>query len=169
MKKTALVLMFSVLVVWQVGCDSTASLLREGFKKDAAKMQYHPAVIEILPLTALKIDSDEETIGLKVYVSLGDSFGSQIKSAGLFRFELYEYLLRSAEPKGKRLFIWGDIDLTDAKINNDHWRDVLRSYEFSLDADVSGGGRGKYVLQVTFIADDGSRRLDDTVVVDSGK
>ena len=66
-------------------------------------------------------------------VSLLDPFDCQIKSPGVFRFELYEYVQRSAEPKGQRVIIWPDIDLTECSENNNHWRDFLRAYEFNLD------------------------------------
>jgi hypothetical protein len=84
-----------------------------------------------------------------------DSFGCQVKSAGVFRFELYERVERSAEPKGRRVVIWPDIDLIDAAANNENWRDFLRAYEFNLDFDLQGSQN--YVLQVTCLCPGGKR------------
>jgi hypothetical protein len=87
-----------------------------------------------------------------------DSFGSQIKSPGIFRFELYQRALRSAKPKGKRVEIWEDIDLTEPAINHEYWRGFLMAYEFDLpfELDVNQS----YILQVTCLCPNG-RRLSD--------
>ena len=82
-------------------------------------------------------------------------FGDQIKSPGMFRFELYEYIQRSAEPKGKRAIIWPDIDLTDPIKNNEYWRDFLRTYVFSLPCKQSINQ--DYILQVTCLCPNGKR------------
>ena len=77
-----------------------------------------------------------------MYAALRDSFGSCLKAPGVFRFELYEYVQYSSEPKGKRIIIWPDIDLTDAAENNEYWNDFLRAYEFSLDLEQDMNQRG---------------------------
>ena len=41
------------------------------------------------------------------YVSLMDVFGSQIKGPAVFRFELYEKVVRSSEPKGNKCSLSG--------------------------------------------------------------
>ena len=89
-------------------------------------MSYVPVKIDIMPLTEFVSSGDTQS-KMNIYVSLIDPFGSPIKSPGMFRFELYEYMQRSAEPKGKRFKIWPDIDLTDPVSNNDYWRDFLRA------------------------------------------
>lgn len=98
---------------------------------------------------------------LKIYVDLVDSFGCRVKSPGLFRFELYEFVPRSSQPKGKRIFFPPDIDLTDATENNNHWRDFLRAYQFELDLNFSPRPDESFVLEVTFTTPQG-RRLRDT-------
>ena len=76
-----------------------------------------------------------------------------MKAPGTLRFELYEHVQRSAEPKGQRIAIWTDIDLTDATENNRYWQDFLRAYEFTLRTDAS---RNKtYVLEATFLRPSG--------------
>ena len=86
---------------------------------------------------------------MKVYVSLMDSFGDYVKSQAVFRFELYQHVARSAEPKGARLVIWPDIDLTEAGQNQRYWKDFLRCYEFELE--LGPVYPQSYILQVTCI------------------
>jgi len=124
---------------------------------------YVPMKIDIMPLTEFVCATDAEG-GTKInaYVSLLDSFGCQMKSPGLFRFELYERVPRSAEPKGKRVVIWPDIDLSDSVENNKRWRDFLRTYEFNLDCrqtslDFEPVSNQSYILQVTFLCPSGKR------------
>lgn len=116
---------------------------------------YVPVKIDIMPLTEFVDDGDAQQSKIDIYISLIDPFGSQIKSPGVFRFELYEYIKRSAEPKGKRAFIWPDVDLTDPIANNDSWRDFLRAYEFSFPCEQATNE--EYILQVTCLCPNGKR------------
>ena len=117
---------------------------------------YNPVKIDIMPLTeVVYVNSPEEKSKIKIYVGLLDSFGCQIKSPGVFRFELYERVVRSAEPKGRRIAIWPDIDLTDVAENNNYWRDFLRAYEFNFDFEPQSS-QG-YVLQATCLCPNGKR------------
>lgn len=119
---------------------------------------YTPVKVDIMPLTEL-VGAGNGRIGagarIKVYVSLLDRSGCQIKMPAVFRFELYEKVQRSAEPKGNRVVIWPDVDLTGPGENNKHWRDFLRAYEFDLDFEAEG--KRAYVLQVTCLCPDGKR------------
>jgi hypothetical protein len=117
--------------------------------------RYAPVKIDIMPLTEFRSLGDTQRPKLNLYVSLLDQFGSQIKSPGMFRFELYEYIQRSAEPKGKRAIIWPDVDLTDPVKNNDSWRDFLRAYMFSLPCEQSISQ--DYILQITYLCPNGKR------------
>ncbi len=116
---------------------------------------YAPVKIDIMPLTEFVSPGDNQQSKINIYVSLIDQFGSQIKSPGMFRFELYEYMQRSSEPKGKRAVIWPDFDLTEPAINNDYWRDFLRAYEFSLPCEQTSSQ--EYILQVTCLCPNGKR------------
>jgi len=114
------------------------------------------ARIRILPLTELAEPSDGEAGPiLSVYLALLDAFGSQIKAPGILRFELYEYVPRSVDPKGQRIAIWSGIDLTDPAENNTYWRNFLRAYEFKLD--VRADTRQTYILEATCICLEGKR------------
>jgi len=126
-------------------------------------MVYVPARIGIVPLTEIVPASLSEKIAkIKVYVNLTDSFGCQQKTPGVFRFELYEHIQRAANPKGRRIVIWPDIDLTDPSENNKYWRDFLRAYEFDLDfePDAAQG----YMLEVTCLCPNGKRLSADFVL-----
>jgi hypothetical protein len=121
---------------------------------------YMPAKIDIMPLTDFILTSEAEgSPKLRVYISLLDSFDCQVKSPGVFRFELYEQVSRSPEPKGKRIILWPDIDLTDADKNNQYWKDFLRAYEFNLDFEPKA--QQNYILQATFLSPAGRRLSAD--------
>lgn len=112
--------------------------------------------IEILPLTELMGQTDGgQGTQLNVYVSLLDAYREKIKAPGTFRFELYEYVQRSAEPKGQRIAIWPDVDLNSPAENQKYWRDFLRAYEFSLGTEASGSKT--YILEVTCLCPSGKR------------
>ena len=118
--------------------------------------RYVPAKVDIMPLTEYTgVSNTAEEPRIKVYVSLLDSFGYQMKSPGVFRFELYERVPRSAEPKGRRIAKWPDIDLIDVVENNNYWRDFLRAYEFSLPFDLEVSQ--SHILQATCLCPNGKR------------
>ena len=117
---------------------------------------FGPAKIGILPLTELSGSSKgEQNSRLNVYVTLLDAFGSQIKGPGTLRFELYEYVPRSAQRKGQRIAPARDIDLTRPVENHRYWRDFLRAYEFELD--VPADPEKSHVLEVTCVCPEGKR------------
>ena len=127
---------------------------------------FGPAKISILPLSeitgAAGVGQDAK---LDVYVTLLDAFGSSIKAPCTLRFELYEYVRRSAQSKGQRLMIWPDIDMTRPADNNKCWRDFLRAYEFGLDLRAE---RDKtYILEATYLGSDG-KRLSGQCAIHSG-
>ena len=118
---------------------------------------YSPTKIRICSLTGFT-----ETGKLSVYVELLDEFGTQIKAAGVFRVEIYEYVQRSAEPKGRRIHIWPDINLIETDDNNLNWRDFLRAYEFELHFKYEK--KQSYILEVTFFSLDGKRFSEEFVL-----
>jgi hypothetical protein len=122
---------------------------------------FAPDKIEIMPLTKMTIDSRQNAI-IKVYVSLLDSFNCQKKWPGIFRFEIYQRTLRSTEPKGKRIFIWPDIDLTEANVNNSYWLDFLRAYQFELELEAAAFQ--DYILQITCLSADNRRLVTESIL-----
>jgi hypothetical protein len=123
-------------------------------------MEYSPVKSQILPITEMFFGSDFEGTKIKTYVSLSDSSGSQVKTPGIFRFELFEFIPRSSESKGKRLFIWPDMDLREIGQNNKHWRDFLRAYEFELFYEK--GRIQRAILEVTCICPNEKRLSCDS-------
>lgn len=135
------------------GCQPTQQT--PAYQTDNQLNDYYdfaPAKIKITGLTEFVDDS-----ALKIYLDLIDRFGSRIKAPAIFRFELYEYVKRSAEPKGKRIFLWPDVDLTNAKANNRYWRDFLRAYEFSMKIDFDIENGQTYILQALCRTSSGNR------------
>ena len=162
MKAVGAVWILLVLFLTVAGCESPRSTTDSLALSDSDSEQvcihigYAPAKVDILPLTELVGGSEKvKASAIKVYVGLLDGFDCQIKSPGVFRFELYKKVERSAEPKGKRITIWPDIDLTEPGENNEYWRDFLRAYEFILDFEPTG--RPSYILQVTCLCPEGKR------------
>ena len=156
---------FLIFLLVGAGCQrplihpATGAETDNDFKKLSVYSLFAPAKINIMPLTEF-ISADnarqanppwlawrsQVATGINLYVSLLDSFGTQIKSPCVFRFELYQRVQRSSEPKGRRVIIWPDIDLTDPAANNEYWLDFLRAYEFDLPFEPDAGQ--SYILQV---------------------
>lgn len=159
---------FGMLVLGQSGCEPPADVTSAPAKIDSGAnvsvySGYRAAKIRITPLTELVVSVDAQgSSKINVYVHLLDSFGSQIKSPGIFRFELYEYAQRSAEPKGRRVVIWPDMDLTAPAENNRYWHDFLRAYQFNLPLEQQSDQ--SYVLQVTFLCVSGKRLSDELIL-----
>lgn len=145
------------------GCDSSDSHSQPlSTQKPILYSTYEAASVRIVGLTEYKpIDNNIEGALLDIYVDLLDSFASQIKAPGIFRFELYEYVPRSSDPRGTRLSIWPDIDLTDAVLNNEYWQDHLRSYHFQMKTDFTPAVGKSFVLEVTCTTP-AAKRLVDT-------
>ncbi len=137
----------------QSSSPSSAAETDNGLDASAACTRYAPHEIDIAPLTQYVPADQTHRPLINLYVSLLDPFGSQIKSPGVFRFELYEHVQRSAKPKGKRLEWWPDVDLTDPLTNNEKWQDFLRAYEFTLPLDHLSGK--SHILQVTYFCPSG--------------
>jgi hypothetical protein len=150
-----------LLLSGNIGCDQSKKPPDIPFEADISPdmlsiyTSYVPVKIDIMPLTEFVDTGDAQKSKINIYVSLIDVFGSQIKSPGVFRFELYEHMQRSAEPKGKRNVMWPDVDLTDPIANNDYWRDFLRAYEFRFACEHANNQ--DYILLVTCLCPNGKR------------
>lgn len=143
------------------GCELTewGDRLSPKGDKNSVYASYGASKIDILPLTEFAGGDSENGLAIKVYVSLQDWFGCDVKAPGVFRFELHERVVRSSQAKGRRVLIWPDIDLADPAENNRYWNDFLRAYEFDLDFELPDG-QG-YILQVTCMCPNGKRISDE--------
>lgn len=152
------VFLFAFLLV-EAGCESIPTPEPKPNNNNGSDAStcahYTPEKIDIIPLTEFAGSDGSTAPQINVYVGLLDAFGSQIKSPGVFRFELYEYVQRSSEHKGKRVMIWPDVDLSEPAENNHYWRDFLRAYEFNLDVETDAGQT--YILQVTCLTPNAKR------------
>ena len=117
--------------------------------------QYSPVKVDILPLTEFTVNKETKQGEINLFVSLLDSFGSQIKSPCIFRFELYVKIQRSSESKGGRVKIWPDVNLIEPKANNEYWQNFLRAYEFHLPFEPQIGQT--YILEVTCLCPNNKR------------
>lgn len=155
--KTVLLILF----LFNTGCEQKSKPAdfsdqsNNELEKLSVYAQYSPAEIDIIPLTAFIYKGEAQQTQINLYVSLLDSFGSEIKSPCVFRFELYEKVQRSAKPKGSRIMIWPDIDLTGPAANNQYWRNFLRAYEFNLP--FGAISPQTYILEVTCLCPTGKR------------
>jgi hypothetical protein len=156
---------FVAVFLFYNGCSgppSESGQLNLPFMQSDAALyaRYGPARIDILPITTINpTTSSAGDYTIDIYVCLLDSFDSQIKAPATFRFELFQQVQRSNEPKGKRILIWPDINLTDSVMNNNHWQDFLRAYLFSLPLERSASETA--ILQVTCISPSGKRLTAD--------
>ncbi len=122
---------------------------------------FTPERIRIIGLTEIIPDPGlgDEAV-LSVYVDVFDAYDSHIKAPARFRFELYEFVPRSSEPRGDRLMIVPDIDLTEPAVNNRYWHDYLRTYIFDLPMNFRPAPDTTYTLEATCTTPQG-RRLSD--------
>lgn len=159
MKKVFLVLMSFVALA---GCETVQQKQSNEIHQclDSIYIDYAPVKIGVLPLS--EAFTSRGSAKFAAYIKLSDGAGSTVKWPGVFRFELYQKNIRTAEPKGNRLILWPDIDMTEAQQNNDYWQDALGCYRFDLDLNskkVYGN-----ILRITFIRPDGKRITLERVV-----
>ncbi|OHB49839.1 MAG: hypothetical protein A2Y10_09445 [Planctomycetes bacterium GWF2_41_51] len=98
---------------------------------------------------------------ITAYIDVYDQYNSRIKAPGIWRFELYSKVPRSADPAGGRIHLWPDLDLTQALANNGLWQDYLRCYKFELNLDADLGNDG-YILEAICYTADG-KSISDTI------
>ena len=166
------ILLPAAVLLCLAGCDKGVTTIQNDVNSNGNKSlsavysSYEPAGVDILPMTEFCViaqsDEQQAVTGIRACVHLRDSFGSDVKKPGTFRFELFTRVLRSADSKGKRVKFWPDVELVSAEENNSYWRDFLRAYEFDLKFEP--GDNQEYVLQVTFISASGKRLSDEFVV-----
>ena len=151
-----------IVFLCMLGCEPDGSDSAKSLSDDSNVIRcYEPVKIRIVGLTEIILD-EYGASRLNVYVDLADSFGSRVKAPGVFRFELYDYVQRTSQHAGKRLFISTDIDLIDPTENNNYWKDHLRAYQFDLPLGFDPRAGQSFLLQVTFNTST-SRRLSSNL------
>jgi hypothetical protein len=165
-----LLLLSGILSLSFAGCHSLrfpvedSGTVQQPSDSHSVLARYAPVKVSIMPLTKFEKMGQPQQTQIHVYVSLLDSFGSQIKSPSTLRFELYEKVQLSTQPKGSRIVIWPDMDLTDPKDNNKYWSDFFRAYEFRLGFEPKSNK--SYIFQVTSI-DSVGKRLSDEITINT--
>lgn len=115
--------------------------------------------IRISALTEFVQNPDQPGLmQVKAQVELMNAMDQSINKPGKWRFEFYEYVPRSSDPRGIRLLMWPDMDLSSPEENQKNWKDFLRGYEFYLPLEFFPE-RKKYILEATYMAD--QRRYHD--------
>jgi hypothetical protein len=159
-------LFFVFALAFYAGCSTqppAADSSPARFQDSAPSSNFGPARIDVLPITSISpASAADRDATIDAYVCLIDAFDSQIKAPVVFRFELFQRLQRSASPKGKRLIVWPDIDLTDPAVNSNLWQDFLRAYLFSLPLQKTSAEN--CILHVTVICPSGKRLTADYIV-----
>lgn len=168
MKKNILSLIAAAIILITSGCESEMNQAVSSVAKEAPPRSlraFGPARIHITALT--EITSSDVSLNeakLRVYIDLLDVYESRLKAPGTFRFELYEYVPRSSEPKGTGLINWPPVDLNHPETNNDHWRDYLRSYQFDFDMDFNPANTRAFVIVAIFTTPEGKRLTDEHIL-----
>jgi len=152
-------LLFIAALTFYAGCSGESSAPMFSTLGQAPCARYGPARIDVLPITSLVRGATDSESTVNVYVCLLDSFDCQIKSPAVFRFELFQRVQHSSEPKGRRLAFWPDIDLMDPANNNNNWQDFLRAYLFSLPLQKTSAENA--ILHVTCLCPAGRRLVAD--------
>lgn len=142
-----------IVLAWLItsGCETGRPRLSPGKATgEDILCGYTVERVRVIGLTEMDWDPQGESeMMLKVYLELLDFAGSSIKSPCKLQFELYQFVPRSAKPKGKRLDFWPDLDLIDRDENNRYWQDYLRAYRFDLPMSFEPSTSATYILEVT--------------------
>jgi len=142
------------------GDPNSPQLIRQ-HRMNPVVCAFSPARIRIIGLTEIVgVGDSSDTAAISIYLDVFDAYDSHIKAPARFRFELFEFVPRSSEPRGDRLVIWPDIDLTEPAANNSYWQDYLRAYHFQLGMDFKPAPGATFTLEATCTTPDG-RRLSD--------
>jgi len=163
LKRFKLTACLLVMLAAFAGCEvedvnSTSSNVNSRNIKIYATEGFEVDRIDIIGLTRIVPDDyDQELKNISVCVDVLDIFDSRIKAPCKFRFELFDYLPRSAQNLGSRLLIWTDMDLSSAQANNAAWKDHLRAYQFELPLDFQPVAGKSYMLQATCMTIEGKR------------
>ncbi len=161
-KAAAQWMLYAALLIFFSGCSTQKIIIGPKIPgKSDVYEDYAATQIRVVGLTEIKKATEMEGVTIvNAYVDLLDQFDTRIKSPGSFRFELYDFVPQSATPKGRRLFVWGNVDLIDPVKNNSYFQDFLRTYKFELEMNFVPNAGSKFILDVTFINPEGKRMSD---------
>lgn len=104
--------------------------------------------VRLLAMTTFEPNAAKDGVQVRAYVQVSEA----IETVG-FRFELYEFVPYDANPRGRRLVQWPDIEAGAAGVMNRHWRGHLGAYEFVMPVEPPPTAGKTYLLEVTAIGD----------------
>ncbi len=165
MKAANFAVIAAVIAITAAGCeipdnpaDPNISPLRSQQDTIPAGCVFTPERIRMIGLTEIIPDAGlpDEAV-LSIYVDIFDAYDSHMKAPVTFRFELYEFVPRSSESRGRRLIIWPDIDLSDPAVNNGYWQDYLRTYHFDLQMNFRPAPETTFTVEATCTTQEGKR------------
>ncbi len=123
-----------------------------------------PAQVRIHPFTSTRgFAQGGGVTGIDARVVALDAFGDETKAFGTFRFELYAFAPRQADPRGARLYVWRQ-DLGEPQLNAAQWDNISRSYRFELRWDEPIPAGQKLVLVAVFEGGPGPRLFDQRIL-----
>jgi len=163
--KRVLIYISILFVVYSVGCEEQTAVVPV-VPESGIYASYAAEAINIMGLTEIVWNGDESTPPrLIAYVDMLDKLDCRIKSPGVYRMELYEYVPRSAINTGARIASWEDVNLYQIDQNNKYWQDDLRLYKFDLQLTTLPQAGKTYILQTTCITPS-NKRLTDTFKIE---
>jgi hypothetical protein len=110
--------------------------------------------VRLLTLTTLESEATGQEHTVRALVQPGGG------PSAWFRFELYEFVPLDANPRGKRIVLWPEIQPGAVESANRNWRPHLKAYEFVLPVRQRLAADKTYLLEVTALGADGIRRTD---------
>jgi hypothetical protein len=163
--KRVLIYISVLFIAYSAGCEEQTAVAPIT-PKSGIYASYAAEAINIMGLTEIVWNGDETTSPrLIAYIDMLDKFECRIKSPGIYRMELYEYVPRSAINTGTRIASWEDVNLNQIDQNNKYWQDDLRLYKFDLQLATLPQEGKTYILQATCITPS-NKRLTDTFKIE---
>jgi len=164
--KRVLIYILVLFVIYSAGCEEQTAVIPITPTNNGIYALYTAEAINIMGLTEIVWNGSEATPPrLIAYIDMLDKFESRIKSPGIYRMELYEYVPRSAINTGARIASWEDVNLYQIEQNNKYWQDDLRLYKFDLQLTTLPQEGKTYILQATCITPL-NKRLTDTFKIE---
>lgn len=106
---------------------------------------------------------DNKPDGVECLVEFDDRFGDRTKADGTILFELFDYRMGFADPRGHRLANPWTAALLTFDQQKAHWDSAAGAYGFRLQYDQAQWDRD-YVLTATFDSADGNRFFSRVVL-----
>lgn len=144
---------------WGVVLSLAAAVLATGCRSQPSAGRCPPHGVRLLALTGTESAAAGQPPLVRAFVRpLGTA------QAATCRFELYEFVPYNANPRGKRLMLWPQIEPGPPLPENPNWQPPLEAYEITLPLQGTLPTDKHLLLEVTALMPDGSR-CSDTVEI----